>query len=513
MAELEQQLFNSGLPVEALMEKAALAISARLLAAPPPAALVLAGPGHNGGDGLVVARELHLAGIPVRIWTPFARHKPLTEAHLRHARWLGIPVLAEAPDPGDPALWIDALFGIGQDAPPEEGIGACLGERERRSPGQLVAIDVPTGLCADSGRPLGRLAACARQTWCLGLLKRGLIQDEALRWVGHLERIDLGLPSPLLACLDENTPLSLTALDRGEAPWPPLDPAASKYQRGRLLVVAGSPRFRGALHLALSGASASGCGSLRCAPPGPLAEQLWSVHPHVVLEDPLGANPRGGLDLAALQEGWLKRLDAVLVGPGLGPGAAGEMAPGSEEAERWRQLREFPGLLVLDADGLNRLATLRQRGEEPCRWLLQRKGPTWLTPHAGEFDRLFPNWAGRQALEATQGAAGDSGACVLRKGARSIVATPDGRRWQLREAAPVAARAGLGDVLAGYAAGRGAMAMAAASGGGGSLDGALLAAAALDHAEAGLRAWATHGAGGTTPLAVASALGQLAGGG
>lgn len=510
MADLEAQLFASGLPVEALMEKAGLALSARLLAAPPDAALVLVGPGHNGGDGLVVARELHLAGVPVRLWSPFERHKPLTEAHLRHARWLGVPVLAEEPDPGDPALWIDALFGIGASRPPGEAIEALLGERERRRPGGLVAIDGPTGLCADSGRPLGRGAARARHTYCLGLLKRGLLQDDALRWVGQLERLDLGLPQPLLAGLPPETPLALRAGDRFGAPWPDLDPAAAKYGRGRLLVVAGSARFRGATHLALSGASASGCGSLRCAPPEPLADQLWSVHPHVVLEPPLATNGAGGLDLAGLGEGWLERLDAVLLGPGLGPAEAGAMAAGSAELERWRQLRDFAGLLVLDADGLNRLAALAPLGEAPIRWLRARGGPTWLTPHAGEFARLFPDWAERQALDAAAGAAEASGACVLRKGARSVIAAPDGRLWQLADATPTVARAGLGDVLAGYGAGRGAMAVAAAGVSQGWPDAALLAAAALDHAEAGKRASAARGAGGATPLAVAEALGDQA---
>jgi NAD(P)H-hydrate epimerase len=109
-------------------------------------------------------------------------------------------------------------------------------------------------------------------------------------------------------------------------------------------------------------------------------------------------------------------------------------------------------------------------------WLQQRRGPTWLTPHPGEFARLFPQWAGLPPLEAAQQAAQASGASLLLKGARSIVAAADGRRWQLLKANPRAARAGLGDVLAGYAAGKGAQ-------GGG--DGQILAAAALDHALAG----------------------------
>ncbi|MCT0208507.1 NAD(P)H-hydrate epimerase [Synechococcus sp. CS-1332] len=514
MAAIEQELFASGLPVEALMEKAALAVSRRLLERPGrdhhDGLLVLVGPGHNGGDGLVVAREWHLAGGRVRIWCPFERRRPLTEAHLRHAHWLGLPLLDTPPDPADAALWVDALFGIGQHRPPDAGIETLLRARQSRRPGGLVAIDVPTGLDADDGGLLGTVAATASTTYSIGLIKRGLVQDAALRWVGRLERICLGLPPTLLGQPPADLLLGLTAADRASAPWPVPDPAAGKYGRGRLLVLAGSRRFRGAAHLALAGATASGCGSLRSAPPREIAPQLWQVHPHVVLEPALGATPAGGLALGDLGEGWLDRLDAVLLGPGLGGlGNAGESVAAAIEArerERWQELGDFEGLLVLDADGLNRLAAM---GTD---WLQGRRGPTWITPHEGEFRRLFPDLATLPRPEAALAAARRSGASVLLKGARSVVATPDGcRRWQLLSACPDAARAGLGDVLAGYAAGRGAMALAAAGlppNDGASADGAWLAAAALDHALAGLRCREHSGAGGVTPFAVAEALAQ-----
>jgi NAD(P)H-hydrate epimerase len=322
-----------------------------------------------------------------------------------------------------------------------------------------------------------------------------------------LERIELGL-APLLLRMPPREPLlGLTAADRASAPWPRPDPAAGKYGRGRLLVLAGSSRFRGAAHLALAGATASGCGSLKAAAAREIASDLWKVHPHVVLEPDLGTTPAGGLALADLCESWLERLDAVLLGPGLGGLVSGNtpLPATMETAERrrWSELGDFEGLLVLDADGLNRLAAM---GAE---WLQQRRGPTWITPHAEEFRRLFPDLASLPRPEAAAAAARRSGASVLLKGARSVVASPDGRRWQLLSACPEAARAGLGDVLAGYAAGRGAMALAAATGwgsGGGSGDGAWLAAAALEHALAGVECLQRHGAGGATPLAVAACL-------
>ena len=516
MAELESQLFASGLPVEALMEKAALAIARRLLATPPAAALVLVGPGHNGGDGLVVARELHLAGVPVRLWTPFERPKPLTSAQLRHCRWLGIPVLEGEPDPSDQSLWIDGLFGVGQQRPIDDSLASLLTRRHQERPGALVAIDVPTGLCSDSGRLMGSTAARARSTYCLGLFKQGLVQDAALAWVGQLERIDLGLPTALLAPLAASQPLALGAADGATAPWPPLEPAAGKYGRGRLLVVAGSPSYPGAAQLCLQGASASGCGSLKALVPEAGAPGLWASQPHVVL-----------LDAAALEPPRaLERFDAVVFGPGLGAGK-GQADPSQQQL--WDQLQGFRGLLLLDADGLNRLAELGQGLESGAsQWLRQRQGPTWLTPHRAEFARLFPDLAGLAPLKAAAAAAQASTATVLLKGAHSVIATADGRRWQLAETCPGAARAGLGDVLAGYAAGRGAMAVAAqravaaerAAAGNQPvaanqrhqaapalrLDGALLAAAALNHALAGCQAHRRGGPGGATPMAVAAAL-------
>ena len=513
MAELERQLFASGLPVEALMEKAALAVSRRLLADHSQrlrrhGALVLVGPGHNGGDGLVIARELQLAGVATSIWSPFSEHKPLTACHWRHALWLGIERLSQPPPAEGPALWIDAMFGIGQRRPPGAAIETLLAERQRLQPAALVAVDVPTGICADSGRLLGAVAARACTTYSIGLIKTGLVQDQALTWVGKLERIDLALPRALLERLPQQQPLALAVADLAELPALPLDPALGKYGRGRLLVVAGSDRYRGAAALALAGATASGCGSVRAALPEAVAAGLWQSQPQVVIQRSLASCPAGGLALGELQSTDLQRLDALVVGPGIGTAvgekAVGEKAVGDQavsasagggayideeisgaELDFWQALHRSPALLLLDADGLNRLAgpIARQFGVSPAAWLSGRLGPSWITPHAGEFARLFPDLTSLPALEAAAAAARASGAAVLLKGARTVVAAPDGRCWQLRQAASAVARAGLGDVLAGYAGGLGALALAA----GWPADAQLLAAAALAHASTGLR--------------------------
>jgi hydroxyethylthiazole kinase-like uncharacterized protein yjeF len=497
IAALEQQLFASGLPVEALMEKAALAVCRAIQADWGPqlqrhGAVVMVGPGHNGGDGLVIARELHLAGISTAIWSPFERHKPLTTAHLRHALWLGIERLQQAPDPATEALWIDALFGIGQRRPLDAASATLLRQRQQRRPAALVAIDIPSGLDDTTGHCLGQTCAQASTTYCIGLIKQGLVQDPALAAVGQLRRIELGLPQALLDPLMANTPLGLTATDGPRAPWPSLDPAAGKYARGRLLVIAGSEAYRGAAHLALLGASASGAGSLRAALTDAQADALWQLLPHVVLQRRLCCNAAGSLLLAQLTSADLERLDAVLLGPGLGP-----LPATAAEQGTWTLLQDFSGLLVLDADGLNRTTVA---------WLRGRRGPTWITPHQGELLRLWPHLADLPPLEAASRAAADSGAAVLLKGARSVIAAPDGRRWQLLASAQASARAGLGDVLAGYAAGRGALALAGRPGL--QADSAWLAAAALDHAAAGLEAVTRQGPGGASPPQVAQTLGQ-----
>ena len=492
MAALEQQLFASGLPVAALMEKAALAVAAAIKSdwaerLQRHGAVVLVGPGHNGGDGLVIARELHLAGIKVAIWSPFERHKPLTAEHLRHAQWLGIAQLGTPPDPAAPALWIDALFGIGQQRPLEANLAALLRQRQGLQRDALVAIDVPSGLDDTSGQVLATGSAIAACTYCIGLRKQGLLADAALATVGQLQRIELGLPASLLQSLPPETPLCLDASDGATAPWPRIDPAAAKYARGRLLLIAGSEAYMGAGHLALLGASASSVGSLRAALPAALAEPLWQLLPHVVLQRSLACATNGALLLGALEASDLERLDAIALGPGIG---ALELAPLSAtardaEARSWGQLQAFEGLLLLDADGLNRCSV---------GWLQGRRGPTWITPHRGELSRLWPSLAQTPALQAAATAAAESGAVVLLKGARSVIAAPSGERWQLAQANPAAARAGLGDVLCGYAAARGALALAS----GHKCQPSWLAAAALEHALAGMQ--------GGTPQAIAQVL-------
>ena len=478
MQAVEQAMFNGGMPQAALMEKAALAVSRRvleLLSAAAPGwgrrqpVVVLIGPGHNGGDGAVVARELHMAGWSVAVWSPFPRHKPLTATHLQYLERLGVPRLPEPPTPGRGRLWIDALFGLGQSRPLPAQLAALA--HEARLAGQCVwAVDVPSGLDDRHGHPLG---ACfhSQRTFCLGLYKRGLLQAGAVDVVGQLERLDFGVPGWALDLVQdqESLPCGVTAADRATAPWPDPPSAADKYGRGRLLLLAGSQRYPGAAVLAAAGADASGAGAVTIAMAPDVARRVSDRYPHVLnaaadLSPPLESGP-----LVWDQLPDLGRHDAVLMGPGM------DSAP--FVAHAWGPLQRFAGLLVLDADGLNRLAATPEG--EAVAWLQGRRGPTWITPHVREFERLFPACRHGDHPERAAAAARAAGITVLLKGPRTAVAAADGRCWQLLEGVPTAARAGLGDVLAGFAAGRGAMAAAA-----GHLDAGQLVRAALDHVHA-----------------------------
>lgn len=453
MLDLEEELFNNDMPVAALMEKVGQVMVRWLLQQPEllaQGALVLVGPGHNGGDGLVVARELHLSGVQVRLWCPLPIQKKLTSQHWNHACWLGLPQLEAVPDPGDSALWIEALFGLGQKRAIPDDMARLFEARQKIQPGRLVSLDVPAGICSDSGLPLQPSAAFASTTLTVGLIKQGLVQDKAVAHVGKIVRLDLGLPDSLLESFDCKPPRLISPGDLVSLPCPRPSSSAMKYQRGRVLVIAGSENYLGAANLALHGALASGVGSIQAAVPPAVAENLWKVVPEVIIASASLSSASGGLSLeSCFRNVDLTRLDAIVCGPGLGKSDVAW-------AEEAVPLADFQGLLVLDADGLNRLSD----GSEGWTWLRTRLGPTWITPHQAEFKRLFPHLRDLPPLQAAAEAAVQSGASVLLKGAHSVLADSSGNKWQLAETAPWVARTGLGDLLAGFLGGWGAMAKA-----------------------------------------------------
>ena len=473
MEGLEKEILSSGLPVEALMEKVGQGMTSWLLRNSyllNKGVIVLVGPGHNGGDGLVVARELFLAGVTVSIWCPFLPIKSLTKKQLLYSNWLGVEQLKNDPDPSEEKLWIEALFGLAQTRPLPKKIVDLLVRRQQKKPGNLISLDVPAGICSDSGIAFNNQAAHASYTLTVGFVKQGLIQDCALDYVGQLIRIEFGFSEIAMKQISENCSLRIYPKDLDSFLWPEFSLKSTKYERGRLVVIAGSEKYRGAALLSLKGALASGVGCIQTCLPKIIADSLWQSAPEVVLKDVLvTANDGSSILEHSLDKIRLNAFDSLLIGPGIG-------LPEHSNCDLPLGLEDFAGLLVLDADALNRIAV----SKEGWHWLKKRNGHTWITPHIGEFQRLFPEIDCSIPIEAAIKAAFLSNSTVLLKGANSIVATPSGKAWQITETAPWVARTGLGDVLAGFVSGVGAMEFASKN----EIHDSLLAAAALMHAEA-----------------------------
>ena len=473
MLIFEKEIIQSGMPVEALMEKVGGQMSLWLLNQKDllrSGVLFLIGPGHNGGDGLVVARELHLAGIKVKIWCPFLIQKKLTSKHLSNVRWIGLEEIDFEPDPSEEILWVEALFGLGQQRSLPKSIAKLLERRQKLVPGRLISLDVPAGICSDTGKKIEGIAAFASHTLTVGLLKKGLLQDNSLGNVGKIIRLDIGLKISQINSLPFSQPLCISSSDLIDAPFPIPDPALSKYDRGNLLIIAGSETYPGAASLAIKGAISSGVGVVKALIPNRLAKTLWQTDPEVIIAGIIDYPLTDISQLKGFFEKFdFKSIDSLLIGPGLGR-SIGQW----EEIEKY--LEAFEGLLILDADGINLLSF----SSEGWEWFKKRKGPTWITPHIREFQRLFPNLIDLEPLDAVSEASRKSGISILLKGAHSIVVDKSGHTHQLVETIPYVARAGLGDVLAGYAAGLGAIGFSI----GNPLNFELLTLAALIHSEA-----------------------------
>jgi hydroxyethylthiazole kinase-like uncharacterized protein yjeF len=468
-----------------LMERAGRGVVAALfdtwpeLAAAPHRALILCGPGNNGGDGFVIARLLDDWG-----WEPevvlFGEPDRLPpDAAANHARWCERGAVRPVPDRGLPiaagtAVVVDALFGTGLARPvtgePLEralrdmadcvatGAGLAVEERIARAAPLVVAVDIPSGLCADSGRvldaggthPSGRGAACggADLTVSFHRAKPGHLLAEGPALCGRLRVADIGLGDvrdPGHAVRVGQPSRAVIAKGEGH-----------KYSHGHALVLSGPMGRSGAARLAARAALRVGAGLVTVGAPGDAMAECAAQLTAIMLRQVDGAP-----DLAALLSD--DRITAICLGPGMGTGqrtremvAAALGAAGSAVAGR-------PGRgVVLDADALTAFA------EAPEALLERLDAACVLTPHMGEFARLFPDLTGWLAappargpafskVDAARAAAERAGCVVLLKGMDTVIAAPDGavsvHSAAHGRAAPWLATAGAGDVLAGLIAG------------------------------------------------------------
>lgn len=449
MREIEQRAFAAGDTPERLMANAGHAIADALHeplgGIPARRIVVLVGPGNNGGDGLVAARHLHDFGAEVMVYLLAPRREDDANlAALRH-RDVEIIALDGAPDASyDEAIEradaiIDAVLGTGQ-LRPIEGVAALALDRLSRRRGLLFAVDLPSGVNADTGAADPHTAK-ADVTLALGLAKTGLFTWPGSSFAGEVEVLDIGLDPALVE--DVQTELLTASWARAHLPARPGESNKGTY--GKVMTVAGCDRYLGAATLASSGALRAGAGLCAVASVAAVRAAVAANLPEVTFV-PLPESD-GALDASAgdVIARTLEGVDALLAGPGL------STAPGVQSTLRGlltsEHVRSLP--VVLDADALNTLSRFPRWHE-----LLTAKGV--LTPHPGEFARLtgLPV-ADVQAsrLPLAERFAHEWQQIVVLKGAHTIVAAPDGRTFISPFANAALATGGTGDVLAGAIAG------------------------------------------------------------
>ncbi|MGQ3297982.1 NAD(P)H-hydrate dehydratase [Reyranella sp.] len=429
MGKADAFAIAAGISGQTLMEAAgrAVAVAAMECHACRPV-IVLCGPGNNGGDGFVAARHLQAAGWPVRVALFGDIGSLKADAAWAAGTWKG-PI-----EPWSPALLegaplvIDAIFGAGLSRPVEGEIAAVIDlVNERELP--VVAIDVPSGLHGDTGEILGR-AFRAEGTVSFFCAKPGHYSLEGLRRCGALRIVDIGIPAAALNSIGPRTWLNAPAL------WAHLlrrgDIGDHKYARGHLTIL-GGPHATGAARLAALSARRVGAGLVTIAGFRSTMTTYQAAEPgNLVVEV-----DDGPMFAHLLQD---ERRNAVLIGPGSGVIDRTKDAVLAALGARRR--------VVLDADAITVFSG------DPHVLFGRIAGPTVLTPHEGEFRRLFPDLAGEPGkLDRVRRAAARSGATVLLKGPDTVIAEPDGRAVINVHASPALATAGSGDVLAGLIGG------------------------------------------------------------
>lgn len=444
-----------------LMESAARAAAARITERfgpiPGRRVMCLCGKGNNGGDGLAVARLLYTAGADVCV----VAMRPLKEMSEDAARnWHLLTNLQEHDADGRltlhrfeslqqiaafeaATLFVDGLLGTGLTSDLREPI-LSLVTWLNEQPAPTVALDVPTGLHADLGVPLGA-AVHADTTVTMAAAKTGLLLNEGPDYAGAVDVVEIGIPSFVLdeVCRDYDGYAWWPTDDTVRAWWPHRARDAYKYSAGLALVIGGAPGMTGAPMMAAAAASRVGAGYVQCAAHHAITATLANKLTTVTLLA-LPGNDHGDIAPQNALDALTDRLDkaqALLIGPGLGRQ--------SDTATFVRSLLRQTRLpLVLDADGLNALAGAPGFLDDHAdgQWI--------LTPHAGEFKRLAGDDANlRDRIRTAQEYAQRWNSILLLKGTPSLVATPRGRVYVNGTGNAAVATAGTGDVLAGLCVG------------------------------------------------------------
>jgi NAD(P)H-hydrate epimerase len=454
MRELDRLTIEKhGVPSLTLMERAGKGVAEALLhrfgRVAKKGVLIVAGKGNNGGDGLVVARYLKNKRIPCEVALLAKKEEISADAARNLKAYLKAKgeVFEVLPDSlgllsrrlKGKKLLVDAILGTGLTKEVSGFYGEVI-HWMNASGLPVVAVDIPSGLDSDRGKPLG-VAVQAEMTVTFGQPKVGAVVYPGLSYAGELVLVDIGIHPRALDEVCPNTEL-LEARDVG---WlvPSRQPDTHKGTYGHLLVMAGSRGKTGAAILACRAAMRVGSGLVTLAAPRSL-NTIFASSLAEVMTEPLKDNAEEEME-PLTDQGWHRLLDkksALLFGPGVG------VEESTRNALRWL-LRNLDVPWVIDADGLNNLAADVER-------LRDAKTPPILTPHPGEMARLIGSdtaTVGRDRVGVARAFARDHRCYVVLKGARTVMATLDGKVFINPTGNPGMASGGTGDVLAGMLAG------------------------------------------------------------
>lgn len=396
---------------------------------------VLCGPGNNGGDGYVAAEILRQSGLDVVCYAS-APPKKGSGAEQAKAEWRGQTESLEAFDIENSDLIIDALFGAGLDRPLDT-VFTTLIDKVNQSARPVIAVDLPSGISGLTGVVMGG-AFRADVTVTFFRHKPGHFLYPGRALCGKLVLADIGINAKTLEVISPKTALNLPDLWLGA--WPQQDIFQHKYSRGHVAVFSGPPNMTGAGRLAARAALRIGAGAVTLLSP----EEALNVNAaHMTAIMLHAVNDKH--EMAAFMQA--RKVRAAVLGPGFG-----DMKKAADYATALLEEGQLNGL-VLDADGL----TAFQGKEEMLAKLAeQSQTPLVMTPHEGEFARVFATFAADHALsriEKAQQAARYSHSIIVYKGADTIIAAPDGRTVINANGTPLLATAGSGDVLSGMIAG------------------------------------------------------------
>jgi NAD(P)H-hydrate epimerase len=439
MTAIDRLAAAGGLSVETLMENAGRQTANEIAKRwPAQRATVLCGPGNNGGDGYVVARHLRARGYDVEVKWVGAETPATPEARAMAQAWQGSSSRLMPEDPPRPGLYVDAILGAGLNRALDAGIIQHL-SFVRHEGFPLIAIDVPSGLHGDTARFMGDREWTADLTVTFFRKKPAHVLMPGRDRCGEIVVADIGIPIGLLGALQEAAAEDALAAAPTFENTRPSGLAkrardAHKYRQGHVVVVSGGPSATGAGRLAARAALRVGAGLVTVACP---SDAIVVVGAHLTSEMLCAADDADAL-ARVLQDA---RKNVVVIGPGNG---VGEMTKTKTLAALSSSAN-----VVIDADAITSFASA------PSELFAAIRGPAVLTPHEGEFERLFPGLlkSSVNRIEAARLAAAMSGAVIVLKGPDTVIARPKGEARVNINAPPWLATAGSGDVLAGIIAG------------------------------------------------------------